>query len=135
MKIDNLLKANLLLGTGEGVDYESRLDKLLVKSGEEIHLFRVMCEAEYFSIIKNNNKFIFYEWAMEKKWFATCYNHAMKWGEYFYPDKIFKIVEITVLKESLKFMFYIKLLDNIGPAYSADIILLNNIVRKVRLII
>ena len=119
-----------LLGTGDSADYKEHNSN----DSEEIQLFRVMCEAEYISIIKNHNKFIEYEWAMEKKWFATCINHANKWGKLFYPDGVYKLIEITVLKESLKYMFYLKLLDNIGPAYSADIELLNKIVRRIKLL-
>lgn len=124
-----------LLGTGEGFDYDDgRLDKLSAQYGEETRLFRAMCEPEYISIIGNGNKFVAYDWAMDKKWFATCYSHAKRWGTLVYPDGAYKILEITVLTESLKYMFYLKALDNIGPAYSADIVLLNKIVRRLRLV-
>ena len=110
-----------MLGTGEGIRYASRLDNMKSKSGKEVKLFRAMCESEYLSIIQNNNFFIEYEWAMEKKWFAVSREHAAKWGEMFYPQESYKIIEITVLEEALIFMFYAKMLDNIGSAYAGDI--------------
>jgi len=124
----------VLLGTGEGAGYEDiQFDDLSV-SAEEVKLFRAVCEAEYISILENDNKFVPYEWAMDKKWFATCHEHAVEWGNWFYPDGVYKIIEITVLKESLKYMFFLKSLDNIGSAYAADAALLNKIVRGLRLI-
>ena len=129
------VKAPILLGTGEGACYgDGRLSGLSVQKGEEIRLFRAMCDTEYVSIVNNDNTFVPYEWALEKKWFAVCHDHAEKWANWFYPDGIYRIIEIAVLKEALKYMFYLKLLDNIGPAYSADVALLNMIVRRLRLL-
>jgi len=124
-----------LLGTGEGVCYtDGRLGRLSEQKGEEVQLFRAMCDAEYLSIVKNGNSFVPYEWALEKKWFAVCIDHAKKWANWFYPAGVYKILEITVLKETLRYMFFVKMLDNIGPAYSADVALLNLIVRRLRLV-
>jgi len=128
-------RASILLGTGEGACYgDGRLSRLSEQDGIETQLFRAMCEAEYNSIISNANTFAPYEWALEKKWFATCQDHARKWAAWFYPDGIYRIVEVTVLEEMLKYMFFVKMLDNIGPAYSADVALLNMIVRRLRLV-
>jgi len=130
-----IINMDALLGTGEGLNYENnQMNILFVQDEEEIQLFRAMCEAEYISIINNNDKFVSYDYAMEKKWFATCHIHAKKWGDLFYPYGTYKIIEITVLKVSLKYMFFVKFLDNIGPAYAADVILLNKIVKRVRLV-
>jgi len=93
-----------------------------------------MSDAEYDSITKNNNIFVHYDFAMEKKWFATSHDHAKKWGKLFYPNDIYKIIEITILKEALKYMFHVQFLDNIGEAYAADREMLNIIVRRLRLI-
>ena len=124
----------VLLGTGEGTDYsDGRLEGLSVRNGEEVCLFRAVSEAEYSSIVNNSNSFVFYEWAIEKKWFATNLDHAKKWAKWLYVDGIYRIVEVVVLNESLKYMFYVKMLDNIGPAYAADIKLLNKIVRRIKL--
>jgi len=128
-------KVSIMLGTGCGADYKDKqLNELKSRIGKEVSLFRAMCNAEYLSIIENNNTFIDYEWAMEKKWFATSFEDANKWGRIFYPERICKIIEIIVLQESLKYMFFLKFLDNIGPAYSADVELLNKIVRRINLI-
>jgi hypothetical protein len=125
----------VLFGTGTGTDYDDgRLDDLSVRNGEEVKLFRAMCDAEYDSIIENGNKFTYYEYSMGKKWFATCFNHVKQWGDWFYPNCTYKILEITVLEESLKYMFHLKSLDDIGPAYAADEVLLNKIVRGLRLL-
>lgn len=44
----------------------------------ETKLYRVMSDAEYQSIIKNNGKFGRYDNAMEEKWFATTPADASK---------------------------------------------------------
>ena len=124
-----------LLGTGEGTDYnDGCLDGLSVRDGEEVCLFRAISEAEHTSIIENSNRFVFYEWAIEKKWFATNLDHAKKWATWLYADGIYRIVEVVVLAESLKYLFYVKMLDNIGPAYAADVELLKKIIRRIRII-
>ena len=129
------MEHDVLLGTGEGLNYiDYQLNGLNGQNGDKVHLFRALCEAEYMSVCNNGNVFVPYEYAMDKKWFATCRDHAVKWGEWFYPDGNYKVVEIVVLRESLKFMFYLKSLDNIGPAYAADTILLNKIVRRLTLV-
>ena len=88
-------------------------------------MFRAVSNEEYDSIINNNNSFIPYDFALEMKWFASNYSHAKKWGDVFYPNGLYKIVKITIAENALHFMFYTRMLDNIGPAYAADIILLN----------
>ena len=126
-------KAKILLGTGEGANYaDCRLNEMLTKSGEEAQLYRVMCKAEYHSI--KGNKFSHYDWAMEMKWFATCYEHSKKWQAIFYPSGDGIIIEIVVLKEALLYMFQERSLDNIGAAYAADVELLNMVVRSVKVI-
>ena len=124
-----------LFGTGEFADYRSeQLEGLQSKDGCETQLYRIMSSAEYANIVEHNGIFLAYEWAMEKKWFATCVEHAAQWATLLYPDGSNKTLEITVLNEALKYMFYVKALDNIGPAYAADVELLNAIVRRVRLV-
>jgi len=111
---------------------ERQLNSFKTRKGTEVSLFRTISEAEYISILKNGYKFITYPYAMEKKWFAISYKHAKLWSEILYPKEPYKIIEITVLDDALKFMFYVGFLDNIGPAYAADVDLLNAIVRNVR---
>ena len=127
-------KNNMLLGTGIGANYVEQLNALIEKDGEETQLFRAMCEAEYVSILENDGKFAEYNFAMEQKWFAMCVEDVNKWGKLFYQEAAYTILEITVLNESLKYMFYSSRLDNIGPAYLADIELLNKIMRRFRLL-
>ena len=122
-----------MLGTGEGKHFtSSNTECFEEQSGKETKQFRVMCKAEYSSILNNNNRFIQYDFAMELKWFATSYDDAKKWGSIFYKNGDYIILEIIMLEKSLKYMFYAKSLDNIGPAYSADVELLNKIVRRLR---
>jgi hypothetical protein len=129
------VKSSVLFGTGESACYVGgQLNELSVQDGEETQLFRAMCDDEYISIVNNGNTFVPYDGALEKKWFAIRHDHAKKWAKWFYPNGIYKVVEITILKEALKYMFYVKMLDNIGPAYSADAALLNMIVRRLRLV-
>ena len=131
----SFVEATTILSTGEGINYRNgQLEGLQSRNGNEISLFRAMCEAEYLSIIENNNTFIEYDWGMEKKWFATSYDHVKKWGKLFYPNEVYKTIKMIVLQESLKYMFYVKLLDNIGPAYAADVELLNKITRRIILL-
>ena len=123
-----------LFGTGEGEKYtDEQLDGLLTKSGEEVKLYRFMCDAEYDSL-KNNNCFLTYDDAMEKKWCATCYSDAEKWRDSFKKFDLeavnYVILEVSLLKEALKFMFFSENLDNIGDAYSSDAHLLNKIIRR-----
>ena len=47
-----------------------------MRNGEEVYLFRVVSEAEYTNIVNNSNSFVFYEWAIEKQWFAINQDHA-----------------------------------------------------------
>ena len=126
------------IGTGEGKKYTNeQLNGLLTKTGEEVKLFRVMCEAEYNSLV-NNNRFITYDNALEIKWFASCYTDVEKWRDCFkkiYPENFdFVILEVILLKEALKYMFFADNLDAIGYAYSADSDLLNKIIRRWQLV-
>ena len=123
----------ILLGTGEGASYAGVLDDFFDKTGEEVELYRVMCKDEYLSIVEAGNKFVEHEYSMGGKWFATSHSDAEKWGRLFYQNQDYCILEITVLTDALKYMFHLRMLDNIGPAYSADVLLLNKIVRRVRL--
>ena len=123
----------ILLGIGEGALYADMLDGFLDKAGEEVELYRVMCKEEYLSFVEAGNKFVEYEYSMSGKWFATCHGDAEKWGKLFYQTQDYCILVITVLTDALKYMFHLRMLDNIGPAYSADVVLLNKIVRRVRL--
>jgi len=123
-----------LLGSGEGSDYsDGRLKGLKVSNGEEAQLYRVVSEAEYISIIDNGDVFVEYDFAMGMKWFALTPKDALAWAKWLYKDAPYEIIEVTILKEALKYMFFSKWLDDIGPAYAADIELLNGIVRKVKL--
>ena len=122
------------MGTGEGDSYaDKQLEQLLVLDGNESSLLHVVSKAEYISYV-DNNCFLPYDYAMEKKWFATCYGHALMQANKLYQDNEYRIVKITVLTESLRYMFYVKSLDSIDPAYAADTSLLNKIVRRLQLV-
>ena len=124
-----------LLGTGVGANYNpKKLSKLAEYCNSDIHLFRALCDAEYLSIINNHNKFMPYDFALEMKWFATCYDHARAWGDLFYPNKDYKIIRIKISEKTLDYLYFDKMLDNIGSAYAGDIVLLNSIVQEVKLI-
>jgi len=124
----------ILLGIGKGSCHtEKQLNKVL-SNNKKLKLYRAVCEAEYEDIRKKGMKFCYYPYGMEIKWFATNYEHAIMWGESLYPNGIYRILEMTILNTSLQFMFYVKYLDNIGPAYAADVDLLNKIMKKVKLV-
>ena len=123
-----------LFGTGVGASYN--LEKLSIQTkscNNEVYLFRALCDAEYLSIINNHNKFVSYDFALEMKWFATCYDHARAWGDLFYPNKDYKIIRIKISEKTLDYLYFDKMLDNIGSAYAGDIVLLNCIVKEVEL--
>ena len=63
---------------------------------------------------------------------ATSLENAKKWGEAFYPDGAYKLIEIEVDKISLTRMYFHEKLDNIGPAYCAPLELLNKAVHYIK---
>jgi hypothetical protein len=133
--VDEGIRSPSILGTGEGCAYASdRFAGLQKRDGKEVSLYRVMSEGEYLSILKSKNKFVPYEFSLEKKWFAVSIEHARAWADWFYPDGVYRLLEIVVLEKALELMFFLKKLDNIGPAYSADVVLLNKVVRRLRFI-
>ena len=70
-----------LLGTGVGENYDLEIiNKLSENCNIETHLYRALCDTEYFNIINNHNKFTYFDYALEMKWFATSYEHARLWG-------------------------------------------------------
>jgi len=101
-------------------------------NNKEIALFRVMNLDEYNALKDNNGMFTEYDYAMEVKWFATSMDHVMEWKDKFkYKDGEYKIIEINILQSVLNDMHYVELLDGIGPAYSAEIHMLNVIERRI----
>lgn len=101
---------------------------------KDVKLYRSMSNDEYLSIIANGNKFPYYDFAMEAKWFAVYLKDAEKWGDIFYPEGIYRIIEIIVPEDSLKLMLYNGFLDAIGPAYCAEIDLLNMVMKGLSLV-
>jgi len=130
--LENKSIINQILGTGIGSDYPHLAD-LLKTETKTTELLRIMSTEEWDCLLKNNFVFTEYEFAMEQKWFAVTYEHVMKWGEIFYPKGNGNIIAMTVPVKALEYMFYIKFLDGIGPAYSADITMLNIISKEVKL--
>ena len=91
-----------------------------------------MSGGEYNSLMKNGN-FQPYDKAMEGKWFATNPENAAKWGETFYPNGDFKMVEVTVPKSSLEGMYYGgNKLDGIGSVYYAERDYINQVLMSIR---
>lgn len=90
-----------------------------------------MSQAEYDSVYQNQG-FVPYDQAMEEKWFATTQSDAMKWGNIFYPDGDYKILEVEVYNNALADMFYSPHLDNIGPAYCFSLDVLKNAIKQIR---
>ena len=132
---DDITNKPVLFGTGEIASYtDKQIDALVAKDGKKVRLYRAICNAEYDSLSANSFKFVYYANAMEMKWFATSIKQVRKWGDLIYSDNDYQIIEATLLRDSLPYMFFVNFLDNIGPAYAADIMLLNKIVRKVRLL-
>ncbi len=94
-------------------------------------LYRSMSQAEYDSVIKNQ-KFVPYDLAMEDKWFATTQENATKWGDIFYPDGNYRIIEVEVDTNSLNKMYHVDYLDNIGPAYCSPLDILEESIRSIK---
>jgi len=115
---NQLLKTNLQLFAEEGTPKTTKL-------------YRVMSEGEYESLM-SNRQFTEYDRAMDSKWFATNTKDAVEWGKAFYPDGNYKIVEIEVPTDSLRQMYFVEKLDNIGPAYCAERDLINSIIQFIK---
>ncbi len=90
-----------------------------------------MSQAECDSVIQNQ-KFVEYDYAMEDKWFATTKDNAIRWGNTFYPDGNYAILEVEVDTNSLSNMYYRDFLDNIGPAYCASLDVLGNSICSIK---
>ena len=115
----------------EGPKGVAEFDVDFASGTETTKLYRVMSEAEYDSVM-TNKKFISYERAMEEKWFATTQTDAMSWGEIFYPDQNYKMLEIEVDTSGLDKMYYSSKLDNIGPAYCSSLEVLENVIKSIK---
>ena len=123
-------KPSSLAGTGISENYPL-LSSQLKNETKITTLLRAMSIDEWNTLQKNGFKYSYYEYAMEQKWFATSLEHVKKWGMMFYPTGDGVIIKMKVPVKALEFMFYVRSLDNIGPAYSADIEMLNIISRGV----
>ena len=100
-------------------------------SNKTTKLYRAVSKDEYESVM-SNGKFVYYDNAMEEKWFATTESDAMKWADLFYPDGNYKILEVEVETNSLVHMYYNQHLDNIGPAYCSSLEILENAVKSIK---
>lgn len=96
-------------------------------TGNNIFLYRAMSSDEYHAIVNNGGRFPEYSLAMEEKWFATTPQDAKKWGDLFYPDNNYVIMEMKLPSNGLEQMYYSPHLDGIGPAYCGSIEVLNSI--------
>ena len=99
-----------------------------------IKLYRVTSHAEYQSI-KSSGKFSSPIGTMEEKWFLTTKQNSLKWAKLFYQNGDFKIVKIRVPKSSLDKFYYNANIDGIGPGYSINVNILNQIVKSIRWIL
>lgn len=111
------LKWYMCLGTSGFPDGAvSWLSEYHKSSDTSVKLYRAVSSGEYSSVY-HNKKFVYFDQAMESKWFATTKEDAIKWGNIFYKDTSYKILEVTVKSEELQKVYYLEKLDNIGPAY------------------
>ena len=117
------LKPNLQLFAKDGINTSCKNDV--------IKLYRVMSEAEYDSVM-SNKKFLPYSKAMEEKWFATTKSDASKWGNIFYPDGKYKMVEVDIDKSYLSKMYKSQCLDGIGPAYCSSLKVLEDAIISIK---
>ena len=121
------------LGTGELNLCESGVLKDLERGGAEVEFHRIVDLNEFASIKSNNGKFVEHECAMNIKWFATTEKDVRDWGiKLKHKEGEFRIIKITVLESMLKYMYHVKKLDGIGPAYAMDISMANKIVRRLK---
>ena len=58
---------------------------------------------------------------MEGKWFAQQLPHAMEWGQRFYGNGGFRIVQVQVSAQTASRFFQMEKLDGIGPAMYAQL--------------
>lgn len=103
---------------------------LLIDAGQRVEddtsLYRAVSDAEYNSLVENGGKFKAYDYAMEEKWFATSVEDSIKWGNLFYPNMDYRILEIVIPTNYLKQVYYVEKLDGIGPAYCCGVEFLNS---------
>ena len=98
------------------------------------NLYRAMSPAEANDVL-TNNKFLPYDYAMEEKWFATNVDDAGRWGDIFYPDGNYNILQVNVNTNSLDSMYHVVRLDGIGEAYCSSLDVLSssvNFIKKVK---
>ena len=140
MVVSLLLVLNFSIGVSASSGYDRQeadacitiSERLSVKGGSSTtKLYRSMSQAEYDSVIKIQ-KFVPYDFAMEDKWFATTQENATKWGDIFYPDGNYRILEVEVDTNSLYKMYYVDYLDNIGSAYCSPLYILEESIRSIK---
>ena len=104
-----------------------------VKNIGNTPLYRVMSQ-ELDAIIANGYKFSINDFAMEQKWFATTQANAAQWGNLFYKNDAYRMIEIKLPTNLLNQMYYSSKLDGIGPAYCGEVEFLNSIMKGLRII-
>lgn len=84
-----------------------------------VRLYRAVSEEEFQQILKTG----VFEGAggAEGKYFATTMEHASKWGEALMGKGNFRIIQLDLPPELVQQFYYWSNLDDIGPAYFAEL--------------
>lgn len=85
-----------------------------------MQLYRAVSNEEYDQLM-HTRQFEATPNALEGKWFAETLDHAVRWGELFYGDQPFRVVEITLADTVAESFFRLEKLDGIGAARFATI--------------
>jgi hypothetical protein len=94
-----------------------RLDFLATE--DTVPLYRAVSPAE-FDDAMSSQQFSQGPNSMEGKWFAENGSDANQWGQKFYPNEPYRILETTVPRSYADSMYSDPILDGIGPARYAE---------------
>ena len=108
---------------------------LIRDNAGNIMLYRVMSEAEYNSLMNEDYIFTSVLGSMESKWLATTVADAHTWGQRMNFEGNYRIIEITIPEVVVNVMYYGgPNLDSIGPAFNAEVSILNKYLNSIRTI-
>lgn len=91
-----------------------------------VKLYRALSEDEFQDLIISR-AFRVGPNSLLGKWFAKNADDAVKWGEALLGRGNFRIIIVEIPIERVKQFFKLERLDNIGPAYYAEIELLSQV--------
>lgn len=93
-----------------------------MESASSVFLYRAMSQAEHDDLIQSGT---FREEPQSRslsgKWFAESPEHAEQWGNRFYQNSNFRIVEVMFPSSIADAFFRVPMLDGIGSARYAEI--------------